>query len=85
LNVIYILILKDIESEINNDCSKFCPSDKQELVFTYQIRHLQMCIDIFCETENTTKLTSIYTKPFKGKLRKRPFYFNTEKNIFEQN
>ena len=66
-------------------CQEICPVDKIELLFSYQIRHLQMCIDIFCDTENTSKLTSIYTKPFSGKMRKRPFSFNQEKNIFESN
>jgi len=72
-----------MEEEINVHYKDFCSNENSNILLSYQIRHLQMCIDIFTDTENTTKISSNYSKPFKGFLKKRPFCYNEVKNIFE--
>jgi len=72
-----------MEEEINVHYKDFCNEENINLLFSYQIRHLQMCIDIFTDTENTSKISSNYSKPFKGVRKTRPFCYNELKNIFE--
>jgi hypothetical protein len=68
--------------EVNSYWNEFCPEDQLTYLFSYQIRNILMCIDIFVDIQKA-KVTSIYNKSIKGARRKRPFSFNQIKNLFE--
>jgi hypothetical protein len=71
-----------MEIEVNQFCHEFCSQENLRWLLSYQIRNLQMCFDIFTDIENS-KISQLYSKPFKGSDHRRPFSFKEIINVFE--
>lgn len=79
----YSHILREIEQELVRYWPEYCSEEEKLYLFSYQIKKLTICVEIFVETENEEP-TTLYKKGKKGITHSRPFAYNQQENIYEQ-
>lgn len=71
--------LNEIEKELNKFGYELCSQANLHNLLSYQIRNIQLCLDILLSIENGEECSSVCHTSKK----KKPFCFNIIKNIYE--
>ena len=74
--------LKAIEDEVNFYIEENVENTNINFILTIQIKKLQMCLDVYYETD---KKDSIFARPVRGRDRLRPFRYDQRLGLSHRN
>eukprot|EP00039_Didymoeca_costata_P022840 m.5327 g.5327 ORF g.5327 m.5327 type:complete len:620 (+) comp3275_c0_seq1:2-1861(+) len=76
-----------MEAEVNVYYEELIKSFPLDMLLSFQLRRLQMCLDIYCETENDigghqSGLGKMFIRGVRGRERLRPYLFDPQQCLF---
>lgn len=76
-----------IESEVNIHFTELVSPQTESLLLLLQLRRVQMCFDVFCETQTDAtgkegSVGKVFVRGVRGKDRIRPYVFDHQQGLF---